>query len=144
MILVPASRERRTVFRVYPDALRAGKVWIWHRLAALDVVRSHVARGRRLNAGTRERLWGVYVRGYFFFGGEGVVKVSIYVYIYMEETGDMPEVTIVHPRADGELPASICASSAFAPGRAIGPPSMTASSKRTMAAFSNRIAKKNI
>ena len=75
MILVPASRERRTVFRVYSDALRAGKVWIWHRLAALDVVRSHVARGRRLNAGTRERLWGVYVRGYFFFfffwGGGG-------------------------------------------------------------------------
>ena len=81
MIVVPASRERRTVFRVYPDALRAGKVWIWHRLAALDVVRSHVARDRRLNAGTRERLWGVYVRGYFFFlGGEGGVKVSIYIW----------------------------------------------------------------
>ena len=42
---------------------------------------------------------------------------------------------MVHPRADGELPAVICESSACAPGSAIGPPSMTACSKREMAAF---------
>jgi hypothetical protein len=42
---------------------------------------------------------------------------------------------MVHPRADGELPASICESSACAPGSAIGPPSMTACSKRPMAAL---------
>ena len=47
----------------------------------------------------------------------------------------LPEVTMVHPRADGELPASSCESNAFAPGSAIGPPSMTACSKRTTAAF---------
>jgi hypothetical protein len=49
--------------------------------------------------------------------------------------GDVPDVTIVHPRADGVLPASICDSNSFAPGNAIGPPSITASSKRTMAAY---------
>jgi hypothetical protein len=49
--------------------------------------------------------------------------------------GYVPEVTMVHPRADGELPASICDSSAWAAGSAIGPPSMTASSKRKIAAF---------
>jgi hypothetical protein len=42
---------------------------------------------------------------------------------------------MVHPRADGELPVVICESSACAPGSAIGPPSMTACSKREMAAF---------
>lgn len=42
---------------------------------------------------------------------------------------------MVHPRADGELPAVICESSACAPGSAIGPPSMTACSKRTMASL---------
>ncbi len=47
----------------------------------------------------------------------------------------MPEVTMVHPRADGELPVSICESSACAPGSAIGPPWMTASSKRKIAAL---------
>jgi hypothetical protein len=51
------------------------------------------------------------------------------------EMGHLPEVTMVHPRADGELPASSCESNAFAPGSAIGPPSMTACSKRTMADF---------
>ena len=50
----------------------------------------------------------------------------------------MPDVTMVHPRADGELPASICESSSGAAGSAIGPPSMTASSKRKIAAFKNR------
>src|SRR5579863_4716467 len=49
--------------------------------------------------------------------------------------GDVPEVTMVHPRAEAELPASICESNSFAPGSAIGPPSMTASSKRMMAAY---------
>jgi len=48
---------------------------------------------------------------------------------------------MVHPRADGELPASICESKACAPGSTIGPPSMTASSKRVMAAFSHRLHK---
>jgi hypothetical protein len=47
----------------------------------------------------------------------------------------MPEVTMVQPRADGELPASICESNSFAPGSATGPPLMTASSKRMMAAY---------
>ena len=47
----------------------------------------------------------------------------------------LPEVTMVHPRADGELPAVICESSACAPGSAIGPPSMTTCSKRTMASL---------
>ena len=51
------------------------------------------------------------------------------------EIGYVPEVTMVHPRADGELPASICESSAWAAGSAIGPPSMTASSKRKIAAL---------
>ena len=60
-----------------------------------------------------------------FYKGEWEVK----------DIGDVPEVTIVHPCAEGELPASICESSACAPGSAIGPPSMTASSKRTTAAF---------
>jgi hypothetical protein len=47
----------------------------------------------------------------------------------------VPEVTIVHPRAEGELPPSSCESIACAPGSATGPPSMTACSKRTMAAL---------
>jgi len=60
-----------------------------------------------------------------FYKGEWEVK----------NIGDVPEVTMVHPCAEGELPASICESSACAPGSAIGPPCMTASSKRTTAAF---------
>jgi hypothetical protein len=48
---------------------------------------------------------------------------------------NVPEVTMVHPRADGELPASICESIALAAGSAIGPPSMTASSNRKIAAL---------
>lgn len=52
-----------------------------------------------------------------------------------KEMGDVPEVTMVQPRAAGELPASICESNSFAPGSATGPPSMTASSKRMMAAL---------
>ena len=47
----------------------------------------------------------------------------------------MPDVTTVHPRADGELPASICESKACAPGSTIDSPSTIAPSKRVTSAF---------
>jgi len=133
----PLCHTARTILWVCPDALSPSEVRIWLRLAALDVVGSHITRGGQRYACPRECLWGVDLRGWIVFESKKKVEMLANASVRFKEGGggDVPEVTMVHPRADGELPASICSSSAFAPGSAIGPPSMTASSKRTIASY---------
>jgi len=123
----------RTVLWVYPDAFGTSKIWVRLWLATLDIVGRHVARGRHRYVRERECLRGEDVCGWMWCFNKGEWEVK--------DIGDVPEVTMVHPCAEGELPASICESSACTPGSAIGPPCMTASSKRTTAAFFHRLHK---
>jgi len=57
----------RTVLRVYTDAHRAGEVWIWLWLAALNVVGGYVARCGNAYSGACECFGSIDVRGWDFF-----------------------------------------------------------------------------